>query len=93
MATESLVEYKKEDFSKPKPQSKGNHAKDGGDKGVKGYTATKEGPRKSPNGKDVCLKRKALNAMIEEKQNEGDAHIESMQLLNALKAKLMPKTL
>ena len=55
MAAESLVEYKKEDFSKPKPQSKGNHAKDwgrGGDKGAKGYTVTKEGPRKGPNGKD-----------------------------------------
>ncbi|RVW62202.1 hypothetical protein CK203_064414 [Vitis vinifera] len=30
---ESLVEYKRGDFSKPKPQSKGNHAKGGRDKG------------------------------------------------------------
>ncbi|KAL6315393.1 hypothetical protein AAG906_000503 [Vitis piasezkii] len=26
---ESLVQYKRGDFSKPKPQSRGNHAKDG----------------------------------------------------------------
>ena len=29
--------------------------------------------------------------MIEEKEKEGDAHIGSLQLLNALNAKLMPK--
>ena len=34
MAAKSLVEYKKEDFSKPKPQSKGNHAKEGGGGGA-----------------------------------------------------------
>ncbi|RVW81588.1 hypothetical protein CK203_049484 [Vitis vinifera] len=39
---ESLVEYKRGDFSKPKPQSKGNHAKGGGDKGSRSYTS-KEG--------------------------------------------------
>ncbi|RVW33005.1 hypothetical protein CK203_107568 [Vitis vinifera] len=39
-----------------------------------------------------CPKRKALNAMIEEKEQEGDAKMGSLQLLNALKAKPMPKT-
>ncbi|RVW34706.1 hypothetical protein CK203_107126 [Vitis vinifera] len=37
-------------------------------------------------------KRKALNAMIKEKEKEGNAHVGSLQLLNALKAKLVPKT-
>ena len=35
---ESLVDYKREDSSKPKPQSKGNHAKCGEDKGSREYT-------------------------------------------------------
>ncbi|RVW92708.1 Retrovirus-related Pol polyprotein from transposon 297 [Vitis vinifera] len=48
---ESLVEYKKGDSSKPKPQSKGNHAKGGGDKGSRGYPS-KEGSSKGPSGKD-----------------------------------------
>ena len=34
----SLVEYKRGDSSKPKPQSKGSHAQSGGDKGSRGYT-------------------------------------------------------
>ena len=37
-------------------------------------------------------KRKALNAMIGEKEKEGDAHVGSLQLLNAIKAKPVPKT-
>ncbi|KAL6321545.1 hypothetical protein AAG906_021740 [Vitis piasezkii] len=48
---ESLVDYRRGDFSKPKPQSKGNHAKRGGDKGSKGYTP-KEGSSKTSSGKD-----------------------------------------
>ena len=36
VVAESLVEYKRGDSSKPKPQSKGNHAKGGGDKGSRG---------------------------------------------------------
>ena len=36
-------------------------------------------------------KRKTLNAMIEENEKEGDAHVRSLQLLNALKAKPVPK--
>ena len=48
---ESLVEYKRGDSSKPKPQSRGNHAKGGGDKGSRGYTP-KEGSSKGPSGKD-----------------------------------------
>ena len=39
-----------------------------------------------------CPKRKAFNAMIEEKEKEGDAYVGSLQLLNALKAKSVPKT-
>ncbi|RVW77209.1 hypothetical protein CK203_043339 [Vitis vinifera] len=38
----SLVKYKRGDSSKPKPQSKGNHAKGGRGKGSRGYTP-KEG--------------------------------------------------
>ena len=90
---ESLVDYGRGDSSKPKPPSKGNHAKGGGDKGSKGYTP-KEGSSKTSSGKDGkgkdkrkeftprtncflcdgphlardCPKRKALNAMIEEKE-------------------------
>ncbi|RVX06336.1 Retrovirus-related Pol polyprotein from transposon 297 [Vitis vinifera] len=70
---ESLVEYKMGDSFKPKPQSKGNHAKCGEDKGSRGYTP-KEGSSKTFGGKDDCPKRKALNAMIEESEKEGDAH-------------------
>ncbi|RVW96756.1 hypothetical protein CK203_026068 [Vitis vinifera] len=43
-------------------------------------------------GHGIAPKRKALNAMIEEKEQEGDAKVGSLQLLNALKAKPMPKT-
>ena len=35
---ESLVDYRRGDSSKPKPQSKGNHAKSEGDNGSKGFT-------------------------------------------------------
>ena len=38
-----------------------------------------------------CPKKKALNAMIEENEQEGDAKVGSLQLLNAFKAKPMPK--
>ena len=38
------------------------------------------------------MQRKTLNAMIEEKEKEVDAHVGSLQLLNALNAKLVPKT-
>ena len=112
-----MVDYRRRDSSKPKPQSKGNHAKGGGDKGSQGYIS-KEGSSKGPSGKDgkgkdkrkeftprtncfLCdgphwardyPKRKALNAMIEKKKNEGDAQVGSLQLLNALKAKPIPKT-
>nr|CAN63886.1 hypothetical protein VITISV_020086 [Vitis vinifera] len=114
---ESLMEYKRGDFSKPKPQSKVNHAKGGKDKGSRGYTP-KERSSKTLGGKDgkgkgkqkefmprtncfLCdgphwtldyAKRKALNAMIGEKEKEGDAHVGSLQLLNTLKAKPVPKT-
>ena len=114
---ESLVDYRRGDSSKPKPPSKGNQAKGGGDKRSQGHTS-KEGSSKGPSGKDGkgkdkrkeftprtncflcdgphwardCPKRKTLNAMIEEKEQEGDAKVGSLQLLNALKAKPMPKT-
>ena len=38
----SLVEYKRGDFFKPKPLSKGNHAKSWGDKRSKSYNSSKE---------------------------------------------------
>ncbi|KAL6320381.1 hypothetical protein AAG906_007078 [Vitis piasezkii] len=56
---ESLVEYKKGESSKPKPQSKDNHAKGRRYDGLRG---------------------------------RGNARVGSLQLLNALKAKLVPKT-
>ncbi|RVW30564.1 hypothetical protein CK203_086051 [Vitis vinifera] len=92
---ESLVDYRRGDSSKPKPPSKGNQAKGGGDKRSQGHTS-KEGSSKGPSGKDGkgkdkrkeftprtncflcdgphwardCLKRKALNAMIEERSKK-----------------------
>ncbi|RVX16168.1 hypothetical protein CK203_014398 [Vitis vinifera] len=48
---ESLVDYRREDSSKPKPQSKSNHAKGAGDKGSRCYTS-KEGSNKGFSGKD-----------------------------------------
>ena len=39
-----------------------------------------------------CPEKKAFNAMIEEKEKEGNAYVGSVQLLNTLKAKLVPKT-
>ena len=48
---ESLVDYKRGDSSKPKPPSKGNQGKCGGDKGSRSY-ASKEGSSKGPSGKD-----------------------------------------
>ncbi|RVW42674.1 RNA-directed DNA polymerase-like [Vitis vinifera] len=72
---ESLVDYKRGDSSKPKPPSKGNQGKCGGDKGSRSY-ASKEGSSKGPSGKD----------------GKGNAKVGSLQLLNALKVKPMPKT-
>lgn len=117
VVVESLVEYKRGNFPKPKPQSKGNHAKGGRDKGSRGYIP-KEWSNKGPSCKDGkdkekwkeftprtnyflcgdphwtrdCPKRNALNAMIGEKEKEGDVHMGSLQLLNALKVKSVPKT-
>ena len=49
---ESLVEYIRGDFSKPKSSSRGNHAKSGGNKGLKSYIAAKEGSSKTSSGKE-----------------------------------------
>ena len=106
----SLVEYKRENFSKLKPQSKGNHAKSGEDKGSRGYIPKKESSKvlsnKDGKGKHKqkkftprtnCFlcdgphwvrnypKRKAFNAMMEENEEERNAHVGSLQLLNALR--------
>ncbi|RVW89537.1 hypothetical protein CK203_043644 [Vitis vinifera] len=75
----------KGDSSKPKPRSKGNHAKAGETRDQGGTLLKKDQARDYP-------KRKALNAMIKEKEKEGNAHVRSLQLLNALKAKSVPKT-
>ena len=64
---ESLVEYKRGDSSKPKPRSKGNHAKCGGDKGSRGYTP-KEGSSKTSSGKDGVAK------MVRAKTNRRSSH-------------------
>ena len=46
-----FAEYKRRDSSKPKLQSKSNHAKSKGDKGSRGYTP-KEWSSKASSGKD-----------------------------------------
>ena len=51
VVAESLVDYRRGDSSKPKPPSKGNQAKGGGDKRSQGHTP-KEGSSKGPSGKD-----------------------------------------
>ncbi|RVW98232.1 Retrovirus-related Pol polyprotein from transposon 17.6 [Vitis vinifera] len=93
---ESLVDYRRGDSSKPKPPSKGNQAKGGGDKRSQGHTS-KEGSSKGPSGKDGKARTSersshpgpiASCAM----EGQGDAKVGSLQLLNALKAKPMPKT-
>ena len=48
----SLVEYKRGDFFKPKPLSKGNHAKSWGDKRSKSYNSSKEWLNKTFNVKE-----------------------------------------
>ncbi|RVX23302.1 Transposon Ty3-I Gag-Pol polyprotein [Vitis vinifera] len=73
---ESLVDYRRGDSSKPKPPSKGNQAK-GGETRDRKATLLRKGSSKGPSGKD---------------EQEGDAKEGSLQLLNALKAKPMPKT-
>ena len=115
---ESLVECKMINCSKPKPLSKGNHAKGEEDKGSQGHTP-KKGSSNDPSDNDgkgnnnrkkftpkinffLCddqhsardyLKRKGLKTMVKEKEKEkeGYAHMGSLQLLNTLKAKSMPK--
>ena len=47
---ESLVEYEREDFSKPKPQTRDNYAKGVRDIGSQRYTPKKRSS-KDPNGK------------------------------------------
>ena len=39
-----------------------------------------------------CPQRKALSAMIEEREQEDEAHMGSMQLLGALQVNLKPST-
>ena len=48
-----------------------------------------DGPHWAPD----CEKRKAFNAMIEEKEQKVEAHVGSMQLLGALQVNPMPGTL
>ncbi|RVW12133.1 Retrovirus-related Pol polyprotein from transposon 17.6 [Vitis vinifera] len=91
MVAESLVDYRREDSSKPKPSSKGNQAK-GKDKRKEFTPKTNCFLCDGPHWARDCPKRKALNAMIKEKEKEGDAQVGSLQLLNALKAKPIPKT-
>ncbi|RVX02488.1 hypothetical protein CK203_031142 [Vitis vinifera] len=59
-------------------------------------TLLRKDREKGPSGKDGKgkdkQKKKTLNALIEENEKEGDAHVGSLQLLNALKAKPIPKT-
>ncbi|RVW20135.1 hypothetical protein CK203_114225 [Vitis vinifera] len=85
-------------------RSQGHTPKEGSSKGPSGKDGKGKDKRKEftprtncflcdgPHWARDCPKRKALNAMIEEKEQEGDAKMGSLQLLNALKAKPMPKT-
>nr|CAN64786.1 hypothetical protein VITISV_014071 [Vitis vinifera] len=84
--------------------SQGYTSKEGSSKGPSGKGGKGKDKRKEftprtncflcdgPHWARDCPKRKALNAMIKEKENEGDAQVGSLQLLNALKAKPIPKT-
>ncbi|RVX13954.1 hypothetical protein CK203_011471 [Vitis vinifera] len=82
---ESLVDYRKGDSSKPKPPSKGNQDK-GKDKRKEFTPRTNCFLCDGPHWARDYPKRKTLNAMIEEKEQEDDAKVGSLQLLNALKA-------
>ncbi|RVW57489.1 Formin-like protein 6 [Vitis vinifera] len=85
-------------------RSQGHTPKEGSSKGPSGKDGKGKDKRKEfkprtncflcdgPHWARDCPKRKALNAMIEEKEQEDDAKMGSLQLLNALKAKPMPKT-
>ncbi|RVW62237.1 hypothetical protein CK203_064477 [Vitis vinifera] len=86
-------------------ESQGHTSKEGSSKGPSGKDGKGKDKRKEftprtncflcdgPHWARDCPKRKALNAMIEENEQEGqgDAKVGSLQLLNALKAKPMPK--
>ncbi|KAL6324348.1 hypothetical protein AAG906_012952 [Vitis piasezkii] len=105
VVNESLVECRMINCSKPKPLSKGNHVKGEEDKGSQGYTP-KKGSSNDPSDNDgkgnnnikkftpkinFFLCDDQHSTMVKEKEKEGYAHMESLQLLNTLKAKSMPK--
>ncbi|RVW27812.1 hypothetical protein CK203_102631 [Vitis vinifera] len=90
---ESLADYKRGDSSKIE-SLEDSHAMGGGDEDLMDHNAPKKGSGKTPNvreGRD-CPKRKALSAMIEEREQEDEAHMGSMQLLGALQFDPKPST-
>ncbi|KAL6312372.1 hypothetical protein AAG906_008044 [Vitis piasezkii] len=81
VVAESLMDYKRGDSSKVE-SLEDSHATGGGDEVSRDHNAPRMGSGKTPNvregrGKD-CPKRKTLNAMIEEKEQEDEAHMGSM---------------
>ncbi|KAL6349862.1 hypothetical protein AAG906_001749 [Vitis piasezkii] len=81
---ESLTDYKRGDSSKVE-SLEDSHAMGGGDEVPMDHNAPKKGSSKMPN-------RKALSAMIEEREQEDEAHMGSMQLLGALQFNPKPST-
>ncbi|RVW89399.1 Oxysterol-binding protein-related protein 3C [Vitis vinifera] len=93
VVVESLMDYKRGDSSKVE-SLEDSHATGGGDEVSKDHNAPRMGSGKTPNvreGRD-CPKRKTLNAMIEEKEQEDEAHMGSMQLLGGLQFIPNPST-
>ncbi|XP_042951365.1 uncharacterized protein LOC122286598 [Carya illinoinensis] len=104
---EEFEYHKSNNSSKPKTP-KDNHAKGGGTKGYKTLYHKEKGDKpeysKERKPKDACFlcngphwardcpKRKALNAMLEEKEVQDQSHMGCLQLLNSLKANPKPST-
>ncbi|KAK2970516.1 hypothetical protein RJ640_001721 [Escallonia rubra] len=97
---ESLMEYARVgDSSKGKNvqvASKGNHAKGGGDKPKAWHKGNNQAGTNKFEGHGKLEERRAkskLNALVEENEElkEGDVHMGSLQILNALHAKAVAK--
>ncbi|KAL6346952.1 hypothetical protein AAG906_006012 [Vitis piasezkii] len=102
---ESLTDYKREDSYKVE-SLEDSHATGGGAEVSKDNNTPRMGSGKTPNftpkikyflcdgphwARD-CPKRKVLNVMIKEREQEGEAHMGSMQLLGALQFNPKPST-
>ncbi|RVW12084.1 hypothetical protein CK203_087328 [Vitis vinifera] len=88
---ESLTDYKRGDSSKVE-SLEDSYATGGGDKVSRDHNAPRMESGKTFNVRERRGKRKALSAMIEEREQEGKAHMGSMQLLSALQFNPKPGT-